>query len=153
IRTECVCSGNDALRELVAADSEDRYGLVLMDWQMPGMDGLETSEIIKRGSVLRNVPKIIIITAFGGEEIRSQAEKMGIEGFLQKPVTPSVLLDTLMNLFGTAGIEKIPAAAEKGEDAAPLATGLRVLLVEDNEVNQQIATELLESEGAKVVLA
>jgi len=58
-----------------------------------------------------------------------------------------------MNLFGTAGIEKIPATAEKGEHAVPLATGLRVLLVEDNEVNQQIATELLECEGAKVTLA
>jgi PAS domain S-box-containing protein len=153
IRTVCVSSGNDTLRELLAADSEDPYGLVLMDWQMPGMDGLETSRVIKRGSGLRNVPKIIIVTAFGREEVRLQAEEMGIEGFLQKPVTPSVLLDTLMNLFGTAGIEKIPATAEKGEHAVPLATGLRVLLVEDNEVNQQIATELLECEGAKVTLA
>src|SRR5262249_31533303 len=69
------------------------------------------------------------------------------------PVTPSVLLDTLMNLFSTAGMEKIPVAAVKAEHAVPLASGLRVLLVEDNEVNQQIATELLESEGAKVALA
>ena len=84
---------------------------------MPGMDGLETSRVIKRGSGLRNVPKIIMITAFGGEEIRRQAEEMGIEGFLQKPVTSSVLLDTLMNLFGTTGIQKIPATPEKGEHA------------------------------------
>jgi CheY-like chemotaxis protein len=153
IRTVCVSSGNDALHELLATDSQDPYGLVLMDWQMPGMDGLETSRVIKRGSGLRNVPKIIIIAAFGGEEIRSQAEGIGIEGFLQKPVTPSVLLDTLMNLFSTAGIEKIPSNPEKGEHVVPLASGIRVLLVEDNEVNQQIAAELLESEGAKVVLA
>jgi CheY-like chemotaxis protein len=124
-----------------------------MDWQMPGMNGLETSRVIKRGSGLRNVPKIIIITAFGGEEVWLQAEEMGIEGFLQKPVTPSVLLDTLMNLFSTPGIEKVPASAEKPEHAVPLASGIRVLLVEDNEVNQQVATELLESEGAKVALA
>jgi two-component system, sensor histidine kinase and response regulator len=153
IRTVCVSSGNDALQELLAADSQDPYGLVMMDWQMPGMGGLETSRVIRRGSGLRNVPKIIIITAFGGEEIRSQAEGMGIEGFLQKPVTPSVLVDTLMNLFSSAGIEKIPAPLAKGEHAAPLASGLRVLLVEDNEVNQQIAAELLGSEGAKVALA
>jgi PAS domain S-box-containing protein len=153
IRTECVSSGDDALRELLAADPQDPYGLVLLDWQMPGTDGLETSRIIKGGSGLRNVPKIIIITPFGGEEIRLQAEEMGIEGFLQKPVTPSVLLDTLMNLLSTAGKEKIPVAVEKAEHAVPLASGLRVLLVEDNEVNQQIATELLESEGAKVALA
>ena len=153
IRTECVSSGNGALQELLAADSQDPYGLVLMDWQMPGMDGLETSRVIKRGSGLRNAPKIIIITAFGGEEVRLQAEEMGIEGFLQKPVTPSVLLDALMNLFSATGIEKIPGTPEKGEHAVPLASGLRILLVEDNEVNQQIAAELLESEGAKVALA
>ena len=153
IRTVCVSSGNDALQELLAADSQDPYGLVLMDWQMPGMDGLETSRVIRRGSRLRNVPKIIIITAFGGEEIRSQSDELGIEGFMQKPVTPSVLLDSLMNLFSTAGIEKIPATPEKGEHAVPLASGIRVLLVEDNEVNQQIAAELLESEGANVALA
>jgi len=153
IRTECVSSGNDALRELLAADSQDPYGLVLMDWQMPGMDGLETSRVIKRGSGLRNVPKIIIITAFGREEVRLQAEGVGSEGFLQKPVTPSVLLDTLMNLFSTTGIEKVPASTEKAEHAVLLASGIRVLLVEDNEVNQQIATELLEGEGAKVALA
>jgi PAS domain S-box-containing protein len=153
IRTVCVSSGNDALQELLAADSQDPYGLVLMDWQMPGMDGLETSRAIKHGSSLRNVPKIIIITAFGGEQIRLQAEGMGIEGFLQKPVSPSVLLDTLMNLFSRTGIEKIPAPAEKAEHAVPLASGIRVLVVEDNEVNQQVATELLESEGAKVALA
>ena len=153
IRAETVSSGNDALRELLAADSPDPYGLVLMDRQMPGMDGLEASRAIKRRSGLRNVPKIIIITTIGEEEVRLEAEQLGVEGFLQKPVTPSVLLDTLMNLFATAGIESIPATAAKPERAVPLASGLRVLLVEDNEVNQQVATELLESEGAKVALA
>jgi PAS domain S-box-containing protein len=153
IRTECVSSGNDALQELLAADSRDPYGLVFMDWQMPGMDGLETSRVIKHGSSLRNLPKIVIITAIGAEDIRLQAEEMGIEGFLQKPVTPSVLLDTLMNLFSTTRVNSIPASSEKREHAGPLASGIRVLLVEDNEVNQQIATELLESEGAKVAVA
>jgi len=154
VRTECVSSGNDALRELLAADSQDPYGLVLMDWQMPGMDGLETSRVIKRAGGLRKVPKIVMVTAFGGEEIRSQAGEIGIEGFLQKPVTLSVLLDTMMNLFSSARIEKkVPATVEKHEHAGPLANGVRVLLVEDNEVNQQVATELLESEGAKVALA
>jgi len=153
IRTGCVCSGNDALRELIAADSQDPYGLVLMDWQMPGMDGLETSRVIKRGSGLSNVPKIVIITAFGRDELRLQAEGTTIEGFLQKPISPSVVLDTLMSLFSTAGIEKTPTTVQKTQHATPLASGLRVLLVEDNEVNQQVATELLESEGANVTIA
>jgi PAS domain S-box-containing protein len=153
MRTVCVSSGDDALRELFAADSQDPYGLVLMDWRMPVMDGLDTSRIIKRDIGLRTPPKIIIVTAFGGEEIRLQAEEMGIEGFLQKPVTPSALLDTLMSLFGAPAIEKISAIAGHREHAGPRASGLRVLLVEDNEVNQQIAMELLESEGATVDIA
>ena len=153
IRTECVSSGDDALRELLAVDLQDPYALALVDWQMPGMDGLETGRMIKHGSGLRTVPKIIIVAAFGRDEIRSQAEEMGMEGFLEKPVTPSVLLDALMNTFSTAKIGKMPASSEKSEYAAPLARGVRVLLVEDNEVNQQIATELLESQGATVALA
>ena len=56
--------------------------------------------IIKRGGHLKNVPKIVLITAFGREDIRVQAEEIAIEGFLQKPVSPSVLYDTLMSLFG-----------------------------------------------------
>jgi PAS domain S-box-containing protein len=150
IRAECVSSGNDALRELLAADSKDPYGLVLVDQQMPGMDGLETSRVTKHLSSLRNIPKIIIITAFGGDEVQLRAEEMGIDGFLQKPVTPSALLDKLMNLFSTA---EIIVPTEKAEHALPRASGIRVLLVEDNEVNQQIAMELLESEGAEVALA
>jgi CheY-like chemotaxis protein len=120
---------------------------------MPGLDGLETSRRIKRGSYLRNVPKILMITAFSREDISPVAHEAEIEGFLQKPVTPSALLDSLMSLFGATGIEKIPATAEKTERAASLVSGVRVLLVEDNEVNQQVAKELLESEGAKVTVA
>jgi two-component system, sensor histidine kinase and response regulator len=153
LRVECVPSGNDALRELARADSQDPYRLVLMDWHMPGMDGLETSRVIKSAGGLRNVPKIILITAFGREDIRLQAEEMAIEGFLQKPVSPSVLFDTLMNLFGIARDEDAPTLVEKVGQAGSLAHGVRVLLVEDNEVNQQVATELLESEGATVTIA
>src|SRR5215472_13038739 len=153
VRTVCVSSGNEALREVLAADSHDPYGLVLMDWHLPEMDGLETSRVIKHSSGLRNVPKIVITAGFGGEEIQQQAEQMGIEGSLRKPVTPSALLDILLDLFGTPAVDKIPVAVQKAEHAVALASGVRVLLVEDNEVNQQIAMELLESEGVKVVLA
>jgi len=153
VRTVCVSSGNEALQEVLAADSHDPYGLVLMDWHLPEMDGLETSRVIKHSSGLRNVPKIVITAGFGGEEIQLQAEQIGIEGSLRKPVTPSALLDILLDLFGTPAVDKIPVAVQKAEHAVALATGVRVLLVEGNEVNQQIAMELLESEGAKVVLA
>ena len=151
LRVDCVSSGGDALRELAKADTEDPYRLVLMDWQMPGWDGMETSRKIRNSGYLQNLPKILMITGFGREDVRLQESE--IEGFLQKPITPSVLLDTLMNLFGIAAEEKtMPSAAKRDRDLS-VVDGVRVLLVEDNEVNQQVATELLESEGANVTVA
>jgi two-component system sensor histidine kinase/response regulator len=102
---------------------------------------------------LCNVPKILMITAFGREDIPLSGQEMEIEAVLQKPVTPSVLFDTLMSLFGEAGEDKTAAPPEKLDRDLPRVSGVRVLLVEDNEVNQQVATELLDSEGAKVTIA
>lgn len=151
-RVECVSSGEEAIRELSRADQDDPYELVLMDWHMPGLDGLESSRMIKQPGRLKNVPKIIIITAFGREEIRLQAEGMGIDGFLQKPVTPSVLVETLMHVLGRD--EEPHDNLMTKTDIQPLdADGLRILLVEDNEINQQIATELLQSSAANVTIA
>jgi len=141
------------LRELAQADAHDPYRLVLMDWQMPGLDGMETSRKIKHRGNLSNVPKILMITGFGREDVRLLAQETEIEGFLQKPITPSVLLDMLMNLFGIAAEEKVMLFGTKLEREMPMVNGIRVLLVEDNEVNQQVARELLESEGANVTIA
>jgi CheY-like chemotaxis protein/HPt (histidine-containing phosphotransfer) domain-containing protein len=153
LRADAVSSGEDALRTLAAEDSRDPYSLVLMDWHMPAMNGLDASMIIKRGGRLTKIPRIVMVTAFGREDVRAEAEAIGIDGYLLKPVNASVLFDTLMNLFGTAEADAdgVPAARE----AAPSqeAQGIRVLLVEDNDMNQQVATEILESAGAKVTIA
>jgi two-component system sensor histidine kinase/response regulator len=153
LRVQSVSSGEDAIRELAAADSQDPYQLVMMDWQMPGMDGLEASRVIKWGKSLKQIPKIVMVTAFGREDIRAQADEIGIDGYLLKPVTPSTLYDTLVDLFGAARDEADVAHASSSTTASPDATGIRILLVEDNEVNQQVATELLESAGATVKIA
>jgi PAS domain S-box-containing protein len=152
LRAESVASGEDAIRELVAADASDPYGLVLMDWQMPGMDGLEASRIIKRGGRLKHIPEISMVTAFGREDIRTKAAEIGIENYLLKPISPSILYDSLMDIFATAQEDK---GSRHRKEVTPTAdaTGIRVLLVEDNEMNQQVATELLESAGAIVTVA
>jgi two-component system, sensor histidine kinase and response regulator len=156
LRAEAVPSGEDAIRELVATDEKDPYQLVLMDWHMPGMDGLQASRLIKRSDRLHHIPKIAMVTAFGREDIRSQAMDAGIDGYLLKPVNSSMLHDALMDLFGIPE-EKTgttPAAARpKEESPAHDATGVRVLLVEDNEMNRLVATELLQSAGASVSIA
>ncbi|MBB5339951.1 response regulator [Tunturiibacter gelidoferens] len=153
LRADSVSSGEDAVREIAAADSADPYRLVLMDWHMPGLDGLQASRIIKRNDRLQNIPKIVMVTAFGRDEIRTQAEEIGIESYLLKPINQSLLYDTLIELFGIAGVDE-PRSRDRGDKATVHdATGIRVLLVEDNEMNQQVATELLESAGAIVTVA
>jgi two-component system sensor histidine kinase/response regulator len=153
LRADSVASGQDAVREITAADSEDPYRLVLMDWHMPGMDGLEASRIVKRNHRLQHVPKIVMVTAFGREDIRNQAEEIGIDSYLLKPVTASLLYDTLVELFGLAAASPQPSHAAKADAQSYDATGIRVLLVEDNAINQQVATELLESAGAIVTIS
>ena len=152
LRAESVSSGEDAIRELVAADSTDPYGLVLMDWQMPGMDGIEASRIIKRGGRLQHIPEISMVTAFGREDIRSKAAEIGIDNYLLKPISPSMLYDSLMDIFATAQEDKESRHLKEVTNTAD-ATGIRILLVEDNEMNQQVATELLQSAGAIVTIA
>ena len=150
LRTESSSSGEDAVREIAAADSLDPYHLVLMDWHMPGMDGLQASRIIKRKNHLQHIPKIVMVTAFGREDIRTQADEIGIDSYLLKPVNQSLLYDTLTDLFGVEDHQK---RERKTDGVVHDATGIRVLLVEDNAMNQQVATELLESAGAIVTVA
>jgi two-component system, sensor histidine kinase and response regulator len=153
LRVKSVSSGEDAIRELAAADEQDPYRLVMVDWQMPGMNGLQASQIIKRGNRLKHIPKLVMVTAFGRDDLYAQAGEPGIDAYLLKPVTPSTLYDTLVDLFGVAdrrpGVPQITKSAATPHDA----TGIRILLVEDNEMNQQVATELLESAGAAVTIA
>jgi signal transduction histidine kinase/DNA-binding response OmpR family regulator/HPt (histidine-containing phosphotransfer) domain-containing protein len=153
LRADSVSSGEDAVREIAAADSNDPYRLVFMDWHMPGMDGLETSRIIKRNQRLRHVPKIVMVTAFGREDIRAKAEEIGIDSYLLKPVNASLLFDTLADLFGVAGVGEHRTRIKKDKGHEYDAAGIRVLVVEDNEINQQVARELLESAGAMVTIA
>jgi PAS domain S-box-containing protein len=153
LRADSVSSGEDAVREIAAADSPDPYHLVMMNLHMPGMDGLQASRIIKRHDRLQHIPKIVMVSEFGREDVRTQAEEIGIDSYLLKPVNQSLLYDTLVELFGFAGLEGSHSRERKDEGTVHDATGIRILLVEDNEMNQQVATELLESAGAIVTVA
>jgi len=143
-----VGSGAEALQAVQSAAGDHPFAVVFVDWKMPGMDGIETARALR---ALPVPPRIVMATAFGHEEARAQAEAAGIEGFLVKPVSQSSLVDTLVAMFSAGAAEGARAAgAAQGE--APL-RGCRLLLAEDNEINQQIAVELLEGAGAAVVVA
>ncbi|WP_189691197.1 response regulator, partial [Pseudorhodoferax aquiterrae] len=123
--------------------------LMVVDWQMPGMDGIETA---RRVRALNDAMRIVMATAYGRDEVRAHAEEAGIEAFVVKPVGASALVDALMTALvpNTAP----SARAVQTQDIAPdLLRGVRLLLAEDNEINQQIAIELLEGAGAKVQIA
>ena len=84
-------------------DATDPYDIVFMDWRMPGMDGLQASRHIKSDETLTHPPAIVLVTAFGREEVREEAERLQLDGFLVKPVTKSMIVDTLVNVFAHEG--------------------------------------------------
>ncbi len=149
-RVDVAASGKEALAAIQQQDATEPYDIVFMDWRMPGMDGLEASRCIKHDKTLRHPPHIVLVTAFGREEVREEAERLNLDGFLVKPVTKSMIVDTLVNVFAHEDGEA--SVATESTTTARL-RGARILLTEDNEINQQVATELLESEGASVKIA
>jgi len=137
-------SGAEALAGVVAADAAaDPYALVLTDWQMPGMDGIELARRVAAAPLARK-PGMVLLTAFGREEVQREAEDAGFIGYLFKPIGQSVLVDTLVALFSPPRRHGLPM------DAGKLDVTGRVLLVEDNPVNQQIAAELMGIQGIAV---
>ena len=145
-----VASGAEAIAAVKAQDATAPFDIVFMDWRMPGMDGLQASRIIKSDETLSKQPAIVLVTAFGREEVREEAERLELDGFLVKPVTKSMIVDTLVNVFAEDGAEDT-SHGEGARDAR--LHGARILLTEDNEINQQIAVELLEGVGASVKVA
>ncbi len=148
-------SGPEGITELESAKEDSPFELVVMDWKMPGMDGIEASRRIKDHEDLNEIPAIILVTAYGREEIMQQAEEVGLEGFLLKPVNASMLFDAIIQAFGEEvhEISRVVQRHEQEAEALEHIRGANILLVEDNEINQQVAREILEGAGLDVTLA
>jgi CheY-like chemotaxis protein len=135
-----------------AAKASEPYEIIFVDWQMPSLDGIEASKRILSLSELRTLPHIVIVTAYGREDVLKQAEKNGLENVLLKPVTSSTLFDTIVSILHaqqepTRDVETVPSPE------IDRTRGTRVLLVEDNDINQEVAMGLLEDAAIKVDLA
>ena len=145
-------NGPAALAALEAAGGHP-YDLVLMDWRMPGMNGNEAVKRIHRNAAIMRQPKVIMVTAYGRDDVYRLAEQAGVDAFLLKPVSPSILLDTILTVLGRGCIfglgDKRRAGSPDLATSGQLA-GTRLLLVEDNDINREFATELLRSEGIEV---
>ncbi len=143
-------NASKALQLLARADLEENepYRLVLMDWRMPGLNGIEAGRQIKTNKAnLSFVPAVILVTAFGREEVILQAEEADLDGILIKPVSPSVLYDTVIRALSEH--EEIDVKPQLRADQRHRLAG-NLLLVEDNIINQQVARELLENLGLSV---
>jgi len=146
-------SGREAI-ETIRANKENPFALVFMDWQMPEMDGIQTAKTIL-SEFTEAAPEIIMLSAFGKEDIVEEAASIGITAFLRKPVSYSHLFDTIMEVCGKE-IRTERKRLDKGmkhSEAISRIKGARILLTEDNEINQQVASELLESAGFIVEIA
>ncbi len=149
-----VASGALALQAVRQARAEGRpYGLVLMDWQMPGMSGLEAGAAI-RAATGADAPKIIVVTAYNREVLQDELRAEPIEGLLNKPVSASTLLDSIALAFGTELGNSRKTRRQTDYRAAEQAVrGAWLLLVEDNEVNQEVAQQILSDAGVRVDIA
>jgi len=150
-------NGTQGLRMVRQAYAKQlAYDLVLMDWKMPAMDGVE---VVRRLQSLSEgeAPAVIMVTAFGRDEAIAEAATTGarLKGVLTKPVTPSTLLESIGQALGTGtvGDDRLELKASAGPTRFEQLRGSRVLLVEDNELNQEVAREFLGQAGIEVTLA
>jgi two-component system sensor histidine kinase/response regulator len=149
-------SGSEALSMLRSAPVQgERFSLVLMDMKMPQMNGIETSRQIREELAEDDLPIIIMVTAFGREEVLDQVDKMKLNGFITKPATASTLLDCIMDAMHADGGESQTGLRRSTKKIRGLdgIVGAHVLLAEDNEINRQIACEMLRPLGLRVTVA
>jgi len=153
---DVAASGAEAIARVSDAETQGHpFEIVYLDWQMPDKDGITTAQEI-RALRLKRPPQLIMVTAYGRDELVKSAGRAGIEDILIKPVTPSHLFNSAMHALGserelqqTSGVQQ----AKASDVNHSVITGARVLLVEDNILNQEVATELLRDAGLVIDVA
>jgi len=155
INVNQVKSGKEALIELKNASHINPYHIVFLDWKMPEMDGIETAKQILEKTQLNPMPHLIMLTAYGREEIIQQTQHLNLSGFLVKPVNQSLLFNSIMKVLGK---EEVTSQKDNKQDIENMhelkaIRGARILLVEDNEINQQVALEFLQIADCYITIA
>ena len=143
-------SGSEALKRVEEADEAHQpYAAVFMDWQMPQLNGLETTRQLRKTILQEPAPEVVLVTAFEKDKAEEEAKQCGIDTVLIKPVGPSVLFDTMVRMLAEEEVAGGSCSVQEPEKDYHL-QGVRVLLVEDNLINQQIAVELLHRQNVYV---
>lgn len=159
-RTETAFSGQEAIRAVEHASfCGTPFDLILLDWKMPNMNGIETGEFIQTKLHLTKKPLIILVTAYGNEQVFSQIQNTKLDGFLIKPILPSVLFDTINEIWVNHTKNKVQNAKLTSKlTSIPCSEqytfpGANILLVEDNFINQEVARDILQNWKVRVTIA
>jgi len=155
IRADVSGDGDEAITRINHCnDCSQGYDLILMDWNMPRRDGIETTRMIHERCCLKKPPTVIMVSAFRQESIVNLAREAGIEFFLQKPINPSMLNDILSGVFlDDIANRHVLEETESLKDNLSSLAGSRILLVEDNPINQEIVLGFLEGSGIQIDVA
>ncbi|RAO77282.1 response regulator [Dyella jiangningensis] len=158
LEADIACDGEEALRLFDWAQRHRRpYQLVLMDWKMPGMDGIETVSRLHARGEGGPVTAVVMVTAYSRDEALSEAQlrQVKLGQVLTKPVTASSLMDAFAQALGRSiqVVRHTDRQRHRHDDAKARLAGCRILLVEDNALNRELALELLQSAGIDVVVA
>lgn len=150
MKGEGVFTGEDAVKKVIEHNnSSNPFFAVILDWKMPGMDGLQTTKEIRR-QVGNDVP-VIIISAYDWSDIEFEAKSAGVNAFISKPLFKSRMIHLFNDLMGNS--DDAPSGSELNEYSEKKFEGKRALLVEDNELNAEIAGEILGMAGLEIELA
>lgn len=152
VKTESLNNAKSAIQLIRNTQSGDNhYDVVLIDYRMPDIDGLTAAQLIKLDKSIPYLPTIIMISAYDRAKILGESGAEAIDAFLNKPVSQSRLFDTFAELFGKGELRPIPKTTKPAD--APFPENLKILLVEDNPVNQVVAKGILKRKGVKVTTA
>ena len=148
-RTEVAESAEKALEIYEASMEGDRFGLVILDVKLPGMDGITAAELILDDRRIK-APPIIIVSASGDASAMARTSRLGIRTYLVKPVKQSMLYDSIMELLGQSILAHMTGSVTAGSFVPKKYADLTILLVEDNAINQMVATEILSTSDISV---
>jgi len=154
VQVTMATSGEECLQCLHQAEIKHTpFEIMLLDWQLQDMNGDTVIQRMRQELDTRIQPAIIVATAFANDEVLQKVEQLGADGFMVKPVSPSLMLDTLMDTLGCNRVStEQPRTSESPIEQLSFHR-YRVLLVEDNTINQQVASEIIAPTGANIIIA
>ena len=160
LKADTAVDGTNALHQVTVAEARgEPYGLLLLDWTMPGMDGVECARLLAERERPRHpTPRVLMLTAFSRSQVQQRLSELrvAVDALLTKPVTPSTLFDACVAALGLAAMRHSTRSAQREEsmlDHQAKLKGARILLVEDNLINQELALDVLSGAGILVTVA